>query len=105
MPPPGLQPGCWPSCVIGASRNLVTWRRASAASGPSTGWDGRFRATTRALDGLCHLGLQRVAGQRDGIQVYEAAPRRCLLPTRQTRRAPDPAGGPPPCTRVPGQTA
>ena len=38
------------------------------------GWGGVSKATTRALEGLRHLGLRRVAHRRDGIRVYEAAP-------------------------------
>jgi len=38
------------------------------------GWGGVSKATTRALEGLRHYGLLRVAHRRDGIRVYEAAP-------------------------------
>ncbi len=38
------------------------------------GWGGMSKATTRALEGLRHYGLLRVAHRRDGIRVYEAAP-------------------------------
>ena len=38
------------------------------------GWGGISKATTRALEGLRHYGLLRVAHRRDGVRVYEAAP-------------------------------
>jgi uncharacterized protein YcaQ len=38
------------------------------------GWGGFSKATTRALQSLQYYGLLRVAGRRDGIRVYEAAP-------------------------------
>ena len=38
------------------------------------GWGGMSKATTRALENLRHHGLLRVAGRRDGIRMYEAAP-------------------------------
>jgi uncharacterized protein YcaQ len=38
------------------------------------GWGGFSKATTRALESLHHYGLLRVAGRRDGIRIYEAAP-------------------------------
>jgi uncharacterized protein len=37
-------------------------------------WGGFSAASTRALEGLRHYGLLRVAHRRDGIRVYEAAP-------------------------------
>ncbi|WP_206667502.1 DNA glycosylase AlkZ-like family protein [Muricoccus nepalensis] len=39
------------------------------------GWGGFSKATTQALEGLHHYGLLRVAQRRDGIRLYEAAPR------------------------------
>ncbi len=50
------------------------------------GWGCVPKATTRALEGLRHHGLLRVADRRDGIRVYEAAPRRST-PTRRSGRA------------------
>lgn len=38
------------------------------------GWGGFSKATTRALQSLHYHGLLRVAGRRDGIRLYEAAP-------------------------------
>jgi uncharacterized protein YcaQ len=38
------------------------------------GWGGFSKATTRALQSLHYHGLLRVAGRRDGIRIYEAAP-------------------------------
>ncbi len=38
------------------------------------GWGGFSKATTRALEGLHHYGLLRVARRRDGIRIYDAAP-------------------------------
>ncbi len=38
------------------------------------GWGGFSKATTRALEGLHHYGLLRVARRRDGIRIYEPAP-------------------------------
>lgn len=52
------------------------------------GWGGTPKATTRALEGLRHFGLPRVAHRRDGIRVYEAAP---PLPP-DGRPGADPAG-------------
>ncbi|MFI5015461.1 MAG: DNA glycosylase AlkZ-like family protein [Hyphomicrobiales bacterium] len=39
-------------------------------------WGGFSKATTRALHSLHYYGLLRVARRRDGIRIYEAAPRR-----------------------------
>jgi uncharacterized protein YcaQ len=50
------------------------------------GWGGVSKATTRALEGLRHHGLLRVADRRDDISVYEAAARRST-PTRRSGRA------------------
>jgi len=38
------------------------------------GWGGFSKATTRALQSLHYHGQLRVAGRRDGIRLYEAAP-------------------------------
>ena len=52
-------------------RDLEThFGRARAVNG----WGGFSKATTRALQGLHHHGLLRVARRRDGIRIYEAAP-------------------------------
>jgi len=36
-------------------------------------WGGYSKATTRALEGLHHRGLLRIAGRENGIRVYESA--------------------------------
>ena len=51
------------------------------------GWGGMSKATTRALEGLRHYGLLRVAHRRDGIRVYEAVP----LPPPDASPGTDPA--------------
>ena len=38
------------------------------------GWGGFSKATTRALQSLHYHGQLRVAGRREGIRIYEAAP-------------------------------
>ncbi len=52
------------------------------------GWGGFSKATTRALQGLHHHGLLRVARRQDGIRIYEAAPARPepIAPEERVRR-------------------
>jgi uncharacterized protein len=52
------------------------------------GWGGFSKATTRALQGLHHQGLLRVARRQDGIRIYEAQPSRPepIAPEERTRR-------------------
>ncbi len=52
------------------------------------GWGGFSKATTRVLQSLQYHGLLRVSGRRDGIRIYEAAPRRPepLAPAERSRR-------------------
>ncbi len=52
------------------------------------GWGGFSKATTRALQSLHYHGLLRVAGRRDGIRLYEAAPplEASLSPDERTGR-------------------
>lgn len=50
-------------------------------------WGGFSKATTRALEGLHHYGLLRVAHRRDGIRVYDVAPPRPRPPDEAAERA------------------
>lgn len=51
------------------------------------GWGGYSKATKRALEGLHHRGLLRVAKRENGIRVYEAAslPKHSLSPEDRFR--------------------
>ena len=67
-------PRCWPSCATGGRRIRADLAERFGRERAVNGWGGFSKATTRALQGLHYHGLLRVAGRRDGIRVYEAAP-------------------------------
>ena len=50
-------------------------------------WGGFSKATTRVLERLHHEGLLRVAGRRDGIRLYEAAPPAAVADPAERARA------------------
>ncbi len=85
---PRPDPGCEAGVHVpaGLAAEVLAFVRANGPTHPKNleerfgrdravnGWGGFSKATTRALEGLHHYGLLRVAQRRDGVRVYEAAP-------------------------------
>jgi len=85
---PRLDPGCEAGVHVpaGLAAEVLAFVRANGPTHPRdleerfgrdravNGWGGFSKATTRALEGLHHYGLLRVAQRRGGIRIYEVAP-------------------------------